>query len=316
MTFSTHLPILGYFVCYTLPVEPKYLIEFTFPFQAHKDDGLPSKICIVCTDEVNRFYTFKQQTERSDQELKIYLQSLQSKHENRSSESFMDNVKAEPAESLNIKVEQDPFTSAVVAFDDGSVTVAVYEDDFYDRQDSDFDEKPDTLPDRIDCSSNSSNHRGTPVEQASKLASKMISAKVKEPKRKAIPSEATPADETQFSEGKFFQCSACKTCFGVQVCLRRHISKCKMRKRISQMKGTVNCKNCETSFRQISHLNRHITNKVCLRRKVARKKAPIKKYHCAHCNKVYERRHKFLKHLLAHGFSPKFPCRDCDLGKL
>lgn len=305
---------MGYKFIVSLPIEPKF-ITFTYLFQAHKDDGLPSRLCNVCTTEVNRFYTFKQQTERSDQELKIHLQSLLSKQENLSSESILHNVKAEPAESLNIKVEQDPFTSTVTAYDDGSMAVPVYEDDSYDRQDSDFDEKPDALPNRMECSSNSSNRRGTPVENTSKVASKKNPVTVKKPKKIPLPSEASPTDEAETPEGKFFQCSACKTCFGVQVCLRRHISICKMRSRLSQLKATVNCKNCETSFRQISHLNRHITNKVCLRRKVARKKAPIKKYHCAHCNKVYERRHKFLKHLLVHGFSPKFPCRDCDLGK-
>lgn len=44
-------------------------------------------------------------------------------------------------------------------------------------------------------------------------------------------------------------------------------------------------------------------------------KLHMKLYACAHCKRVCKRRHRFMEHLVVHGFPVKFPCTRCGQGK-
>lgn len=112
---------------------------------------------------------------------------------------------------------------------------------------------------------------------------------------------------------KPYQCTSCKSCYAKHTNLRHHLKSCNPRLE-NRQKAMVNCIDCDATFKQVSTLTRHIATQTCLRRR-QRKSSLGRTYSCAHCKKVCQRRDKFHKHLLVHGFSPKFPCSNCDLGK-
>lgn len=79
--------------------------------QAYKNDGLPENVCIGCLSEINRAFSFKKRSERSENTLRQYLHRLagQSTAENESKLSS-DSVMSGTADDENyeiIEVDED-----------------------------------------------------------------------------------------------------------------------------------------------------------------------------------------------------------------
>lgn len=271
--------------------------------QAHEDDELPHQICKRCYGELGQVASFKHKTEYSDREFKLHVQALQQK----SRTIVLDGLKNENGEVL-IKIEYNPFTSDL-NFVDEEVNLEL--------KLSDCDEKPDDL---ITAQMNCINNGSVFSRQEEQFLTDdvMIIPKKESPKKrqKKFKEDRMPTETRAIVRGasKPYQCTSCKSCFDKHTNLRHHLKSCERRME-NRQQAMVNCFDCNAEFKQVSTLTRHIDTKTCLRRR-ERKSSLGRTYSCAHCKKVCQRRDKFHKHLLVHGFSPKFPCSDCDLGKM
>lgn len=244
---------------------------------------------------------FKDKTERSDREFKLHLQT--SVHQT-SATSVLRGLKNESGAVL-IKIEFNPFTTEMNFVD---------EDDNGEPKLSDCDEKPDDLMlEQMDCISNGGVY-SSQVEFLTDDAEGI--PKMQSPMKKScqIRADRMLNDKPSITgASKPYQCTSCKSCYAKHTNLRHHLKSCKPRLE-NRQHAMVNCIDCNATFKQVSTLTRHILTQTCLRRR-QRKSALGRTYSCAHCKKVCKRRDKFIKHLLVHGFSPKFPCANCDLGK-
>lgn len=188
----------------------------------------------------------------------------------------------------------------------------VDEDDDVEPKLSDCDEKPaDLIPEQMECISNGGGYSSQAEFSNDKVMPNNESPMKKSYKMKT--ERLTNDKEPITGSSKPYQCTSCKSCYAKHGNLRHHLKACKPRLE-NREQAMVNCIDCNSTFKQVSTLTRHIATQTCLRRRL-RKSSMGRTYSCAHCKKVCQRRDKFIKHLLVHGFSPKFPCSNCDLGK-
>lgn len=103
---------------------------FTLFFQVDENDGLPSKICLQCVNQISSAYTFKQRCEESDATFRKLVQ------------------KNNALQESSIKKETQSTTNSVEQFEDYAVKSELMDevkqfDDFSNKSDDDVDDDDD-----------------------------------------------------------------------------------------------------------------------------------------------------------------------------